>query len=71
MAVQLGLTVLKIGWIDFVWEHRFDPDFKATADDVISRFAVKPFEGLRLAFLNFGPNEMEEFKRETTANGNP
>ena len=70
MAVNLGVPVLKIGWLDFVWNHRFDPDFDATAADVIAQFSVKPFEGLRLAFLNFGPEEMDEFRQATAANGN-
>jgi hypothetical protein len=69
MAVTLGLPVLKIGWIEFIWSKRFDPDFCATSEDVLSQFAIKPFEGLRLSFFNFSQEEVNEMMQLTVANG--
>jgi hypothetical protein len=65
----LGIPVVSIDWIDFAWENRFDENFTANKSEVLEKFRVKPFEGLRLAFVNFSGKDRLEMIEQTVANG--
>lgn len=73
MAIHLGIPILRIGWIEHLWQHRFDPHFDATGPEVTAQFSVKAFEGLSLAFMNFNAEDetaMRELVQQTLQNGN-
>lgn len=69
-AVQLGIPALQIEWLDEIWNNRFNAEFDATSRDIISRFEVKPFYELKLAFFNFkNQSEIDDMKQQTIMNG--
>jgi hypothetical protein len=69
VAVTCGLPVMSLSWIDFAWENRFDPSFKANAPEVVEKFKLQPFSSLYLAFYNFCKNDMQEIEDLTVKNG--
>lgn len=68
-AVQLDIPVMSLDWLDFVWENRHRIDFNPAAPDVLARFRVKAFTGLKLALVNFSEKDKEEMVQLTQANG--
>lgn len=68
-AVQLDIPVMSLDWLDFVWENRHRIDFNPAAPDVLGKFRIKAFTGLKLAFVNFTDKDKEEMVQLTQANG--
>lgn len=56
-------------WLNHVWEKRHQPDFDPFSVDVLARYRIKPFEGLKLAFVNYNGEDLKEMTLLTIANG--
>lgn len=68
-AKIFGVTVVNAHWIEKAWEHRDEVDFSANDAKFIEAYKLKPFEGLRICFYGFSPEEHQEMVDVLKSNG--
>lgn len=68
MALHFDRPILKIGWVECVWSNRFNTNFQPTSKEFMKQFEVKPLAGLKLAFINFEPKNLDEMHQVTIQN---
>lgn len=68
-AVNLGKNIMTEKWVTAAWEQRLESNFKATRAEFLTQFQLKPFQGLKLSFLGFSPEEVEDLQKATVLNG--
>lgn len=68
-ALELGLLIMNTKWvIESFRLAQDDIDFEATIPEIIQHYKLKPFHGLRLAFVGFNEDEIKELTELTVAN---
>lgn len=68
MALHFDLPIVQIGWVEWAWSNRYNPNVNPTSKEIIKQFEVKPLAGLKLAFINFNPKDSLEMIDVTKAN---
>lgn len=68
-AKIFGVNVVQSSWIEAAWEHRNEIDFSADDAKFIEAHKLKPFEGLRICFYGFSPDEHQEMVDVLKSNG--
>ncbi|XP_031623915.1 protein ECT2-like [Contarinia nasturtii] len=68
-AKTFNLTVVRPSWIEAAWERRNDPNFFANESEFCETYKLKSFEGLRICFYGFSPEEHQEMVDILKMNG--
>lgn len=68
-AKTFNLTVVRPTWIYAAWEQRNDPHFFANETAFCDSHKLKSFEGLRICFYGFSPEDHQEMVDILKANG--
>lgn len=68
-AKTFNLVVVRPSWVYDAWERRNDTEFFANDKDFVEMHTLKPFEGLRVAFYGFQPDEHQEMVDILKVNG--
>lgn len=68
-AKTFRLTVLRSQWVHDAWEKRDEPQFLATADDFTRDHKLKAFEGQKICFFGFPPDEHQHMLDVLRSNG--
>lgn len=68
-AMTFRLTVVRAKWVEEAWEQRNNPNFFATDADFSKTHKLKPFEGQRICFFGFSPEEHQEMVEVLKSNG--
>lgn len=63
------LTVIRSAWVYSAWEQRDDVDFKAKSKTFTDEHRLKAFEGQRICFFGFAPDEHQHMIDVLTMNG--
>ena len=63
-----GIPILYKEWIDFVWSNRRNATFVPTDPELLDSYRLKPLLDLKIALLNFDPQQVEELSPVITAN---
>lgn len=59
-AMTFRLIVVRAAWVYAAWENRNDAHFFATGDEYSKIHRLRPFEGQRICFFGFSPDEHQE-----------
>lgn len=68
-AMTFRLTVVRPEWVHAAWEERDNLDFVATEDEFTRNHRIKRFEGQRVCFFGFSPEEHQEMVDILKSNG--
>lgn len=68
-AKTFNLTVVRPAWIESAWVRRDDPNFFANETEFCESYKLKSFEGLRICFYGFSPEEHQEMVDILKING--
>ncbi|XP_055911416.1 protein ECT2 isoform X2 [Eupeodes corollae] len=68
-AKTFRLTVLRSQWVHDAWEKRDEPQFLATAEDFTRDHKLKAFEGQKICFFGFPPDEHQHMLDVLRSNG--
>lgn len=68
-AMTFRLTVVRADWVYAAWEQRDNAAFFATESDFSRIHRLKPFEGHRVCFYGFSPEEHQEMVEILKLNG--
>lgn len=68
-AKTFNLTVVRPAWIHAAWEQRDNPNFFANESGFSDAYKLKSFEGLRICFYGFSPEDHQEMVDILKANG--
>lgn len=68
-AKTFNLTVVRPAWIYAAWEQRDNPNFFANENAFCDAYKLKSFEGLRICFYGFSPEDHQEMVDILKANG--
>lgn len=68
-AMTFRLTVVRACWVYDAWERRNDPSFSATAKVFTDDHRLKVFEGQRICFFGFPPDEHQHMIEVLKDNG--
>lgn len=68
-AMTFRLTVIRADWVAAAWEARDDPSFVATEKAFTDSHRLKAFEGQRICFFGFPPEEHEHMIEVLKTNG--
>lgn len=68
-AKTFNLTVVRPAWIEAAWQRRDDPNFFANETEFCGLYKLKSFEGLRICFYGFSPEEHQEMVDILKMNG--
>lgn len=63
------LTVIRSEWVYKAWEQRDDVDFKAKNKAFTDEHRLKAFEGQRICFFGFSPDEHQHMVDVLKMNG--
>lgn len=68
-AMTFRLTVIRSAWVYAAWEQRDKSEFKAKAKTFTDEHRLKAFEGQRICFFGFAPEEHEHMIDVLKLNG--
>lgn len=68
-AMTFRLAVIRPCWVHDAWEHRNDPTFSATDKSFLDARRLKAFEGQRICFFGFPPDEHQHMIEILKSNG--
>ncbi|XP_055688272.1 protein ECT2 isoform X9 [Lutzomyia longipalpis] len=68
-AMTFRLTVVRSDWVLAAWERRNEMDFSANEEDFSRMHRTKAFEGQRICFFGFSPDEHQHMVDVLVANG--
>lgn len=68
-AKTFRLTVVRSAWVYAAWQKRDEPDFKATRDEFSKDHKLKVFEGQKICFFGFPPDEHQHMIDVLRSNG--
>lgn len=68
-AMTFRLTVIRACWVYDAWEQRNDPSFSATEKLFTDAHRLKAFEGQRICFFGFPPDEHQHMIEILKVNG--
>lgn len=68
-AMLFRLTVIRACWVYDAWERRNDPSFSATEKLFTEEHRLKAFEGQRICFFGFPPDEHQHMIEILKVNG--
>lgn len=63
------LAVVRPTWVEDAWSKRHDPNFTANVDEVLRPHRLKAFEGQKVCFFGFPPEEHQHMVDVLKANG--
>lgn len=63
------MHVVKAAWIEAAWKYRDEVNFSANDPKFMEAHKLKPFEGLRICFYGFSPEEHQEMVDVLKVNG--
>lgn len=68
-ALELGLSIMSTNWVRESFRlAQTDLDFEAVMPEIIQHYKLKPFHGLRMAFVGFKEDDAKELSELTIAN---
>lgn len=68
-AMGIGLPVVQPSWVFSTWDNRDIGEFLANDSDFIKQHKVKPFQGRKICFLGFAPDENQHMVDVLISNG--
>lgn len=69
-ALELGQAIMCTDWVRESYQMAQDDlDFEANSPEMIQQYKLKPFHGLRLAFVGFKDDDLKELCELTLLNG--
>lgn len=68
-AITFRLGVVRPAWVEEAWKNRDAPEFMATKDDFTINHRLKVFEGQRICFTGFPPEEHKHMEEVLRSNG--
>lgn len=68
-AMTFRLAVIRPSWVHIAWEQRDHKSFQATEVDFTRPHRLKSFEGQKICFLGFPPDEHDHMVEILTTNG--
>lgn len=68
-AMTFRLVVVRAGWVYEAWEQRNNPNFSVSEGEFSKTHRLKPFEGQRICFFGFSPEEHQEMVEILKSNG--
>lgn len=68
-AMTFRLTVIRSAWVYDAWEQRNNPEFKAKNKTFTDQHRLKAFEGQRICFFGFAPDEHQHMIDVLKMNG--
>ncbi|XP_038117928.1 protein ECT2 isoform X3 [Culex quinquefasciatus] len=68
-AMTFRLAVVRPSWVEDAWSKRHDPNFTANVDEVLRPHRLKAFEGQKVCFFGFPPDEHQHMVDVLKENG--
>jgi len=56
-------------WLTVSWERRHEQQFRASESTFAAAYRIKPFQGLKMAFIGFPTEEKSHMGEELLRNG--
>ncbi|XP_055533727.1 protein ECT2 isoform X3 [Wyeomyia smithii] len=68
-AMTFRLAVVRPSWVTHAWQNRDDPSLVATSEEFTKNHRLKAFEGQKICFFGFPPEEHQHMVDVLTMNG--
>uniref|UniRef100_F1KSM6 Protein ECT2 n=1 Tax=Ascaris suum TaxID=6253 RepID=F1KSM6_ASCSU len=65
MAISMGCRAVHLRWLHVSWTFRDDTHTSVTAPEFINQFLVEPFCGLRIWFVAYHDEELNDMRQKT------